>query len=49
MIITSSVAATADTITGNIVGFGTVATDPGYGPSPGHRGTGTIVTNSCGE
>jgi hypothetical protein len=49
VIITSSVTATADTITGNIVGFGTVTTDPGYGPSPGRRGTGTIITNSCGE
>ena len=48
VIIAKSVTATNDTITGDIVGFGTVATDPGYGPSPGRRGTGTIVANFCG-
>ena len=35
-------------MTGDIVGFGTVATDAGYGPSPGRRGTGKIVVNFCG-
>jgi hypothetical protein len=24
-----------------------VRTDPGYGPSPGHAGTGTIVATFC--
>ena len=49
VIIASSVTASADTISGDIVGFGTVATDPGHGPSPGRRGTGTIAVDSCGE
>jgi hypothetical protein len=48
VIIASLVTASADTITDDIVGFGTVATDPGYGPSPGRRGTGTIIVNFCG-
>ena len=49
VIIASSITKDGNTITGNIVGLGTVTTDPGYGPNPGHPGTGTIDVNSCGE
>jgi len=47
VIIAGNITATNDTIQGDIVGFGTVAADPGYGPSPGRRGTGTITANIC--
>ena len=49
VIIASSITKSGSTISGNIVGFGTVATNPGYESNPGHPGTGTIVVNSCGE
>jgi hypothetical protein len=49
VIIASSLTKSGNTISGNIVGFGTVTTDPGYGPNPGHPGTGTIIVKSCGE
>ena len=49
VIISSAITKNGDTISGNIVGFGTVATNPGYGPNPGHPGTGTIVASSCSE
>ena len=49
VLIAGSITKSGNTISGNIVGFGTVATNPGYESNPGHPGTGTIVVNSCGE
>ena len=49
VIVASSITKDGSTISGDIVGLGTVSTDPGYGPNPGHPGTGTIVVSSCGE
>jgi hypothetical protein len=35
-------------ISGDIVSVVRIATDPGYGPSPGHAGTGTVLSVVCG-
>jgi hypothetical protein len=43
VIASSSVAKSGSTITGNIPLIVIVKTDSGYGPSPGHGGTGTVV------
>jgi len=34
-------------ISGDIVHIVMVRTNPGYGPNPGHPGTGTIVATLC--
>lgn len=47
VIIASTITKSGNTISGNIVGLGTVTTNPGYGPNPGHPGTGTIVATPC--
>jgi len=36
------------TLSGEIAQIVAVKTDPGYGPAPGHAGTGTVVTVLCG-
>ena len=46
VIIASGITKSGDTISGNIVRFCTLDTLPGYGPNPGHPGTGT---NLCGN
>ena len=35
------------TISGTILHIVVVQVDPGYGPDPGHAGTGTIVATIC--
>jgi hypothetical protein len=47
VVVTSSVAKTGSTISGNSVHIVVVKVDPGYSPNPGHPGTGTIVGVFC--
>jgi hypothetical protein len=47
-IVASDVTKKGRTISGDIVGVVLIATEPGYGPSPGHAGTGTVVGVRCG-
>jgi hypothetical protein len=50
VIVSSSITSSGETISGNIAKIVIVATDPGYGPNPGHPGTGHIIaTINCGE
>jgi hypothetical protein len=47
VIISSSVQQNGSVITGNVSQIIVVQTNPGYGPSPGHRGTGQVVAVLC--
>ncbi len=47
VIVSSSVTKTGSTIAGDVVHMVVVKTDPGYGPNPGHAGTGTVVATIC--
>jgi hypothetical protein len=42
-----SISSSGSTIRGNAPGLVVVRTDAGYGPSPGHAGTGTVVAVIC--
>ena len=46
-LVASSVTQSGSTISGNWGSIVVVQTDPGYGPNPGHAGTGTIVATFC--
>lgn len=48
VLVASSVTKSGSEISGDIVQIVQVATDPGYGPNPGHPGTGRIVATLCG-
>jgi hypothetical protein len=37
------------TISGDVAAVVLIATEPGYGPNPGHAGTGTVVGVGCPE
>jgi hypothetical protein len=47
VIASSAVAQSGSSITGNVPAIIVVKTNPGYGPSPGHGGTGTVVAVFC--
>jgi uncharacterized repeat protein (TIGR01451 family) len=47
VIASSTIAKSGATITGDIPKIVVVRTNPGYGPSPGHTGTGTVVAVVC--
>jgi hypothetical protein len=47
VVVSSSIGKSGSTITGNSVNLVVVQTDPGYGPNPGHEGTGKIVGVFC--
>ena len=47
VIVSSHITKSGPTISGNIVHIVLVRTNAGYGPNPGHRGTGTIVDQLC--
>jgi PKD repeat protein len=47
VLVTSSVTQAGSTLNGTWSGIVVVHTDPGYGPNPGHPGTGTIVATFC--
>jgi len=44
-----SITKSGSVIGGNITGMVVIRTDPGYGPSPGHAGTGTVVSIVCSQ
>ena len=44
VIVSSSITKSGPTISGDAVALATVQTNPGYGPSPGHPGTGHVVS-----
>lgn len=45
--VASSIVKNGSLISGNIISIVVVVTDPGYGPNPGHPGTGTIIATYC--
>jgi hypothetical protein len=47
VIAASSITQSGSVISGNIPEMVIVQTDPGYGPNPGHAGTGTVVAVVC--
>jgi DNA/RNA endonuclease G (NUC1) len=47
VIVASSVQQNGSTISGDIKKIVVIKTNPGYGPSPGHAGTGTVVAIIC--
>ncbi|MDX6447316.1 MAG: hypothetical protein QOH71_4390, partial [Blastocatellia bacterium] len=47
VLVSSSVQKNGSTISGNITKVIIVRTNPGYGPSPGHAGTGQVVAILC--
>jgi uncharacterized repeat protein (TIGR01451 family) len=47
VIASSTITKSGATITGDIPKIVVVRTNPGYGPSPGHAGTGTVVAVVC--
>jgi Beta-propeller repeat len=49
VIVSSSVTKAGSTISGDVPKIIIVKTDPGYGPSPGHTGTDTVVSVLCGR
>jgi hypothetical protein len=44
----TSITKSGNTITGDVPEIVIVKTNPGYGPSPGQTGTGTVVAVFCG-
>jgi hypothetical protein len=49
VLVSSSVTKSGPTITGDVPMIVIVKTNPGYGPSPGQTGTGTVVAVLCGS
>ena len=47
VIVTSATTQSGSQISGNTPHIAIVKTNPGYGPAPGHAGTGTVVTQVC--
>jgi hypothetical protein len=47
VIASSVVGKSGDAISGDVPMIIVVKTNPGYGPSPGHAGTGTVVAVFC--
>ena len=47
VVVAGGVTKSGSTISGNSVHIVIVKVDPGYGPAPGHAGTGTIVATFC--
>ena len=47
VIVSSSVTKKGSAISGNVRKLVVVKTNPGYGPNPGHDGTGTVVAVIC--
>jgi hypothetical protein len=47
VLVASVVSKSGSTISGDIRRIVVVSTDSGYGPNPGHGGTGTIVAEVC--
>ena len=48
VLVVNSVTQSGDVISGTYDDIDFVSTDPGYGPDPGHAGTGTVVADCLG-
>ena len=48
VLVTSGVRRSGGTLSGQFDGIAIVRVNPGYGPNPGHPGTGTVVAMYCG-
>lgn len=48
VLVVNSVTKTGPVISGTYVNILEVSPDPGYGPDPGHAGTGVVVKSVCG-
>ena len=49
VIVSSLITKSGPIESGNIPMMVTIHTDPGYGPNPGHEGTGTVIAVVCGS
>jgi hypothetical protein len=49
VLVTSSAAKSGSMILGNSPNLAVIKTDAGYGPDPGHAGTGTVMSVGCGR
>lgn len=49
VIVSSTVAQSGSTISGDVLKIVVVVPNPGYGANPGHAGTGTVVATFCGH
>ena len=47
-IVSTTITKKGKVISGDVAGIVLIRTDPGYGPNPGHAGTGTVVGVVCG-
>jgi hypothetical protein len=47
VIVSSAVAKSGPTMSGNVFKIVVVTTNPGYEGNPGHHGTGTVVATYC--
>ena len=47
VVVASHITKSGPTISGDAREVVVVATEPGYGPNPGHAGTGTVVSKLC--
>jgi hypothetical protein len=47
VVVSSSIQKSGSAVVGNVPSIVIVQTDPGYGPSPGKTGTGTVVATLC--
>ena len=47
VLVSSSISKHGRVISGNVTAVALVATEAGYGPNPGHAGTGTIIAIGC--
>jgi hypothetical protein len=47
-IVSTNITKSGKVISGDLAGVVLIATEPGYGPNPGHAGTGTVVGEVCG-
>ena len=47
VIVSNNVTRSGNTISGTVAHIAIVQVDAGYGPAPGHVGTGTIVSTIC--
>lgn len=47
-IVSTKITKSGRVISGDLAGVVLIATEPGYGPNPGHAGTGTVIGEKCG-
>jgi hypothetical protein len=47
-IVSTNITKSGKVISGDLAAIVLIATEPGYGPNPGHAGAGTVVGEVCG-